>query len=111
MSLIKIIILINGSRNKQINIKFNFNYKKIKMAYGFKGYMPFFPFMEIIMDNKFSGRKKKKRKPVPQPPKYYWWQNDNCWWCQNRSGCRGCKVLKGAVAANSKKKRSDINEY
>lgn len=64
------------------------------------------------MNNKFSGRKRKRRKPTPQPPRYYWWQNDNCWWCQNRSGCHGCKVLKTAIAEQkSKKKRSDINEY
>ena len=35
----------------------------------------------------------KKRKPRPQPPKYYWWDTDNCYFCKNRNGCSGCRIL------------------
>lgn len=40
---------------------------------------------------------KKFRKPKPSPPKWYWWDNDNCWWCNTRAGCNGCKYLKRYV--------------
>lgn len=39
----------------------------------------------------------KKRKPRPQPPQNFFFDNDNCWFCKNKSGCSGCKILKKAV--------------
>ena len=37
---------------------------------------------------------KRKRKPKPAPPKWYFYDTDNCWDCNNRNGCGGCKRLK-----------------
>ncbi len=38
--------------------------------------------------------KHKKRKKRPEPPRYYDYDTDNCWCCDHRSGCSGCKRLK-----------------
>ncbi len=45
------------------------------------------------------------RKPRPSLPKWYWWDSDNCWFCDNRTGCNGCKVIKKYVANQKKKKK------
>jgi len=50
---------------------------------------------------------KGRRKPRPQPPRWYWWDNDNCWWCNNRRGCSGCKVLKRYNKEHEKKPRAE----
>ena len=47
--------------------------------------------------------KKKNRKPTPQPPKWFWYDNDSCWNCENRNGCRNCKILKEQKAAEKEK--------
>ena len=52
--------------------------------------------------------KHKKRKARPQPPHWYWLDSDNCWQCENRSGCSGCNFLKGVVYVQSR--RRDKNE-
>ena len=41
---------------------------------------------------------KKIRKPRPQPPRHAWLDLDGCWFCKNRNGCSGCKVMKRIVA-------------
>lgn len=38
--------------------------------------------------------KNKKRKQRPQPSRDFWLDTDCCWFCKNRNGCGGCKVLK-----------------
>ena len=38
--------------------------------------------------------KQKIRKKRPQPPRWWGYDSDNCWWCKNRNGCGGCKILK-----------------
>jgi len=49
-------------------------------------------------------RKEYKRKPRPEPPHWFFLDGDNCWWCKNRRGCNGCKVLKQVI---NKKKQGD----
>lgn len=34
------------------------------------------------------------RKPKPSPPKWYWADSDNCWFCNNRTNCNACKIMK-----------------
>lgn len=58
---------------------------------------------------------KAKRKVRPEPPKWVWFETDGCWFCNNLNGCGGCKVMKGYVALQKKKRRNnarkgDINE-
>lgn len=51
---------------------------------------------------------KKIRKMRPEPPKYYYWDTDNCWFCKNRNGCSGCKVLKQYIAEHKKRNRKQF---
>ena len=44
-----------------------------------------------------------KRKVRPQPPRYAWWDVDDCWFCKNRKGCNGCKIMKHYVAEQKEK--------
>ena len=37
---------------------------------------------------------KKRRKPRPEPPRWYFLDTDNCWDCNNRNNCGGCKRVK-----------------
>lgn len=46
----------------------------------------------------------KYRKARSQPPRYYWLDTDNCWFCKNKNGCNGCKVLKKYVKEKGKKR-------
>ena len=48
---------------------------------------------------------KKIRKMRPEPPKYYYYDTDNCWFCKNRNGCSGCKVLKQYIAEHKKRNK------
>ena len=48
---------------------------------------------------------RKWRKPKPSPPHYMWADTDNCWFCNNYSGCHGCKILKRYVADQKEKQR------
>ena len=48
------------------------------------------------------------RKPRPSPPRWVWWDIDNCWFCDNKTGCNGCKIMKEYVA--SQKKRKELKE-
>ena len=49
---------------------------------------------------------KKRRKPRPEPSYHFWLDTDGCWFCDNRNGCSGCKVLKRYVhQERSKRKR------
>jgi hypothetical protein len=48
-----------------------------------------------------------KRKVRPQPPRYAWFELDGCWFCKNRKGCGGCKVMKRYVADQKEKIKRD----
>lgn len=48
---------------------------------------------------------KKFRKPRPSPPHWYWWDSDNCWCCNNRNNCSGCKRLKMVKAIENERRR------
>lgn len=37
---------------------------------------------------------KKKRKMRPEPPLWFTLDTDNCWFCECRKSCNGCKLLK-----------------
>ena len=53
-----------------------------------------------------------KRKVRPQPPRYAWWDLDGCWFCKNRKGCNGCKVMKHYVAEQKEKiKRAEKKKF
>jgi hypothetical protein len=41
---------------------------------------------------------KRKIKMRPQPPKWFSIDTDNCWFCNNRNHCGGCKILKSIIA-------------
>ena len=61
-----------------------------------------------------SKRKKlmSKRKVRPQPPRYAWYELDGCWFCKNRKGCNGCKVMKQYVAKQKEKiKREEKKKF
>ena len=47
--------------------------------------------------------KQKIRKKRPQPPRWWGYDSDNCWWCKNRNGCDGCKILKQFTRVNKGK--------
>ena len=49
--------------------------------------------------------KNKKRKQRPQPSRDFWLDTDCCWFCKNRNGCGGCKVLKREVYERKQKAR------
>ena len=49
--------------------------------------------------------KNKRRKQRPQPPRDFWLDTDCCWFCKNRNGCGGCKVLKRYVYEYKQKAR------
>ena len=51
-----------------------------------------------------STKAKRKIKMRPQPPPGFATDTDNCWFCKNRTGCGGCKILKRAVAEQRKKR-------
>ena len=51
-----------------------------------------------------------KRKARPQPPRYVWFETDGCWFCKNRKGCSGCKVMKRYVAIEKAKKKYQRKE-
>lgn len=53
--------------------------------------------------------KSKRRKAHPQPPHYYWLDTDNCWDCNNRNSCGGCKRLKQQRAYEREKRKRDEN--
>ena len=56
--------------------------------------------------------KKKFRKVRPQPPWYTWLDLDGCWFCKNRNGCSGCKVMKKIVAdQKEKQRRKEKNKF
>ena len=44
------------------------------------------------------------RKQVPQPPRYFNYDIDNCYFCNNRNGCHGCKILKDYIKIKGKKR-------
>lgn len=50
----------------------------------------------------------KRRKQRPQPPWYYWYDTDGCWFCDHRSGCSGCKVLKRYIAEGKGRNKRKI---
>ena len=53
-----------------------------------------------------------KRKVRPQPPRYAWWDVDDCWFCKNRKGCNGCKIMKRYVADQKEKiKRAEKKKF
>lgn len=55
---------------------------------------------------------KAKRKVKPQPPWHFWYDVDGCWFCDNRTGCGRCKVMKNYVAAQKEKqKRKEKNKF
>ena len=55
---------------------------------------------------------KVKRKVRPQPPHHIWLDVDGCWFCDNRNGCGGCKVMKEYVAIQkTKQKRIEKNKF
>lgn len=47
--------------------------------------------------------KTKNQKKRPQPPRWWRYDSDNCWWCKNRNGCGGCKILKQFTKVNKGK--------
>ena len=51
-----------------------------------------------------STKTKRKIKMRPQPPPDFVIDTDNCWFCKNRTGCGGCKILKRVVAEQRKKR-------
>ncbi len=55
--------------------------------------------------------KEYKRKPRPEPPKDFFWDTDNCWFCKNKKGCGGCKVLKRAVAERRRKRYKEKGRH
>ena len=53
-----------------------------------------------------------KRKVRPQPPRYVWFETDGCWFCKNRKGCNGCKIMKHYVADQKEKiKREEKKKF
>ena len=46
----------------------------------------------------------------PEPPKHFWLDVDGCWFCDNRNGCSGCKVIKRYIAKKSSKRKRDRDE-
>ena len=50
-------------------------------------------------------KKQKYRKKRPQPPKWVWLITDGCRFCENRSNCGGCKVMKEQVAFQKEKRK------
>ena len=64
---------------------------------------------------KHSVRKIKKRKPRPSPPKSYFYINDDCWWCENTSGCNSCHIIKeyrrNYRDKKAKQKNKEIDDY
>lgn len=53
----------------------------------------------------------KYRKPRPSPPKWYWPDSDYCWFCKNRSGYGGCKMLKKVVHKQKERRKNDPRQY
>ena len=51
-----------------------------------------------------------KRKKRPEPPKHFYFDTDNCWFCKNRKGCSGCKVLKTYIAEHSSSRKIKRNK-
>ena len=49
--------------------------------------------------------KNKRRKQRPQPSRDFWLDTDCCWFCKNRNGCGGCKILKRYVYERKQKAR------
>lgn len=39
-------------------------------------------------------RRAYKRKMQPEPPRWFTLDPDNCWFCERRKSCNGCKLLK-----------------
>lgn len=54
--------------------------------------------------------KNKKRKQRPQPSRDFWLNTDCCWFCKNRNGCGGCKVLKREVYEHKCKTRRNYQD-
>ena len=50
-------------------------------------------------------KKKKHRKRRPQPPRWVWYMLDGCWFCENRTNCGRCKVMKEQVAFQKQKQK------
>ena len=51
-----------------------------------------------------------KRKKRPEPPKYFGLDTDGCWFCKNRKGCAGCKVLKRYNAEKTSQRKTKRDE-
>lgn len=56
-----------------------------------------------------------KRKMRPEPPRWFTLDTDNCWFCEHRKACNGCKLLKELEAyKNAQRKRKekiDLRNY
>lgn len=58
---------------------------------------------------------KKKRKMRPEPPRWFTLDTDNCWFCERRKSCNGCKLLKELEAYKNaqreRKEKFDLRNY
>lgn len=54
---------------------------------------------------------KAKRKVRPQPPHHVWLDVDGCWFCKKTNACGGCKVMKGYVAEQKRKRRRSSDRF
>ena len=57
-----------------------------------------------------SMSRNKRRKMRPEPPKHFWLDVDGCWFCDNRNGCSGCKVIKRYIAEKKSQRKIDRDE-
>lgn len=51
-----------------------------------------------------------KRKKRPEPPRHFWLDTDDCWFCKNRKGCNGCKILKRYNAEKTSQRKIKRDE-